>query len=69
MESQLMALPLALAMSVNVAFVAGAVFVPGLWGVREMLFPLALGGLCRDRRPRLQDLSPPSFPVSSSRRL
>jgi hypothetical protein len=42
MESQLMALPLALAMSVNVAFVVGAVFVPGLWGVREVLFPLAL---------------------------
>ena len=42
MESQLMALPLALAMSVNVAFVAGAVFVPGLWGVREALFPMAL---------------------------
>jgi len=42
MESQLMALPLALAMSVNVAFILGAVFVPGLWGVREALFPLAL---------------------------
>ncbi|MGY6645736.1 MAG: TsoY family (seleno)protein [Salinarimonas sp.] len=42
MESQLMALPLALAMSVNVAFVTGAVFVPGLWGIREALFPLAL---------------------------
>ena len=42
MESQLMALPLALAMSVNVAFILGAVFVPGLWGAREALFPLAL---------------------------
>ena len=42
MESQLMAAPLALAMSVNVGFIVGALFVPGLWGVREMLFPFAL---------------------------
>ena len=41
-ESQLMALPLALAMSVNVVFVLGLVFVPGLWGVVEYLFPAAL---------------------------
>ena len=42
MESQLMAAPLALAMSVNVGFIVGALFVPGLWGIREMLFPFAL---------------------------
>ena len=30
-EVQLMAIPLTLAMTVNVSFVAGAVFVPGLW--------------------------------------
>ena len=41
-ESQLMALPLALAMAVNVGFILGMVFVPGLWGVVEFLFPLAL---------------------------
>ena len=41
-QSQLMALPLALAMSVNGLFVAGLVFVPGLWTVIEYLFPVAL---------------------------
>lgn len=41
-QSQLMALPLALAMSVNGLFIAGLVFVPGLWSVVEYLFPLAL---------------------------
>ncbi|MCO8144664.1 hypothetical protein NHN26_05440 [Rhodovulum tesquicola] len=41
-ETQRLALPLALAMSVNVGFVLGMVFVPGLWGVVEFLFPLAL---------------------------
>lgn len=41
-ETQLLAVPLALAMSVNVGFVTGAVFVPGLWEAREYLFPLAL---------------------------
>ena len=41
-ETQLLALPLTLAMSVNVGFIVGAVFVPGLWDVREWLFPLAL---------------------------
>lgn len=41
-EVQLMAIPLALAMTVNVSFVAGAVFVPGLWAQVEQLFPLAL---------------------------
>ena len=41
-ETQLMALPLTLAMSINVGFVLGLVFVPGLWGVVEYLFPFAL---------------------------
>ncbi|SDR16121.1 hypothetical protein [Pseudovibrio sp. Tun.PSC04-5.I4] len=41
-ESQLMTIPLALAMSVNVSFIAGALFVPGLWGIREILFPFSL---------------------------
>lgn len=41
-ESQVMALPLALAMSVNVLFILGMVFVPGLWSVVEYLFPLAV---------------------------
>jgi len=41
-ETQLLAMPLALAMSVNAGFIVGLVFVPGLWGVVEYLFPLAL---------------------------
>lgn len=41
-ETQLLALPLTLAMTVNVGFIVGAVFVPGLWDVRELLFPAAL---------------------------
>lgn len=40
--TQIMAMPLALAMSVNVGFIIGLVFVPGLWGVVEYLFPLAM---------------------------
>lgn len=41
-EVQLMAIPLTLAMTVNVCFALGALFVPGLWSVVEYLFPLAL---------------------------
>jgi hypothetical protein len=41
-EASLLALPLALAMSVNVGFILGLVFVPGLWGAVEYLFPFAL---------------------------
>jgi hypothetical protein len=41
-ETQLTALPLALAMSINVGFILGMVFVPGLWSVVEYLFPAAL---------------------------
>ena len=41
-ETQVLAMPLALAMSVNVCFILGMVFVPGLWSVVEYLFPLAL---------------------------
>lgn len=41
-ETQLTALPLAIAMAINVGFVLGMVFVPGLWSVVEYLFPLAL---------------------------
>lgn len=40
--SQLLGLPLALAMSINVSFAAGLAFVPGLWSVVEYLFPLAM---------------------------
>jgi len=43
-ETQLLAAPLTVAMSVNVAFILGLVFVPGLWSVVEYLFPLALVG-------------------------
>lgn len=41
-ETQLLALPLALAMTVNVGFILGLVFVPGLWGVVEHLFVPAM---------------------------
>ncbi len=41
-ETQLLAMPLALAMSVNVCFMLGMVFVPRLWHVVEYLFPLAM---------------------------
>jgi hypothetical protein len=41
-EVQLMAVPLTLAMTVNVGFVLGALFVPGLWSMVEYLFPFAL---------------------------
>ncbi|GGB52099.1 hypothetical protein GCM10011316_25130 [Roseibium aquae] len=41
-ETQLMAIPLTLAMTINGGFILGLVFVPGLWTVVEYLFPLAL---------------------------
>lgn len=41
-ETQLMAMPLAFAMTINVGFILGLVFVPGLWSVTEYLFPLAM---------------------------
>lgn len=41
-ETTLLAMPLALAMSVNVGFILGLVFVPQLWTVVEYLFPLAM---------------------------
>ncbi|SFK13153.1 TsoY family (seleno)protein [Celeribacter neptunius] len=41
-ESTMLAMPLALAMAVNGLFIAGLVFVPGLWTVVEYLFPLAI---------------------------
>lgn len=37
-----LAMPLALAMTVNALFVVGLVFVPGLWGIVEYLFPAAI---------------------------
>lgn len=41
-EISLMALPLTFAMTTNVFFVLGALFVPGLWSVIEFLFPIAI---------------------------
>ncbi len=41
-ETQLMTIPLTLAMTVNVLFIVGGLFVPNLWESREMLFPFAL---------------------------
>lgn len=43
-EVTLLALPLTFAMTINVCFVLGAVFVPNLWSVVEYLFPFALLG-------------------------
>ena len=43
-ETQITAMPLALAMTINVGFILGMVFVPGLWSVVEYLFPMALAG-------------------------
>lgn len=41
-ETQLLAVPLTLAMAINGGFIVGLVFVPGLWSVVEFLFPVAL---------------------------
>ncbi len=41
-ESTLLAMPLALAMTVNALFIVGLVFVPQLWSIVEYLFPLAM---------------------------
>jgi len=41
-EVTLMAIPLTLAMTINVCFVLGAALVPGLWGVVEYMFPFAI---------------------------
>ena len=41
-QVQRLAAPLATSMSVNVALILGAMFVPGLWTVVEYLFPLAM---------------------------
>lgn len=41
-HTQLMAIPLTLAMSVNTLFIVALVFVPGLWKVVEYMFPLAI---------------------------
>ena len=43
-EVSLMTIPLTYAMTINVAFVLGALFVPGLWDFVEYLFPFALLG-------------------------
>jgi hypothetical protein len=41
-EISLMTIPLTFAMTVNVCFVLGAVFVPKLWTIVEYMFPFAL---------------------------
>ena len=43
-HTQLLAMPLASAMSINGFFIAGSLFVPGLWDVAEYLFPIAVLG-------------------------
>ena len=41
-EIALMTIPLTLAMTVNVSFVLGALLIPNLWSIIELLFPLAI---------------------------
>ncbi|WP_456397029.1 TsoY family (seleno)protein [Desulfurobacterium sp.] len=41
-EVQLMVIPLTYAMTVNVLFMVGAIFIPHLWNVVEYIFPFAL---------------------------
>jgi len=41
-EISLMTIPLTFAMTINVCFVLGAVFVPNLWSIVEYMFPFAL---------------------------
>ncbi|RXJ89143.1 hypothetical protein CRV01_11035 [Arcobacter sp. CECT 8983] len=43
-EITLMTIPLTYAMTINVCFVLGAVFVPNLWTIVEFMFPFALLG-------------------------
>ncbi|MCK4708332.1 MAG: hypothetical protein KAU21_06930, partial [Gammaproteobacteria bacterium] len=43
-HTQMLAIPLTLAMTINAGFMAGALFVPKLWTVVEYLFPLAMAG-------------------------
>ncbi len=43
-HTQLLVIPLTLAMSINAGFIMGAVFIPQLWSVVEYLFPIALSG-------------------------
>ncbi len=42
LEVTLMAVPLTLAMTVNVLFIVGAVFIPDLWSFVEYLFPFSI---------------------------
>lgn len=41
-QASLLAMPLAIAMSINAMFIVGLVFVPKLWTIVEYLFPLAM---------------------------
>lgn len=41
-ETTILAMPLALAMTINALFIIGLVFVPNLWAIVEYLFPLAM---------------------------
>jgi hypothetical protein len=43
-EVGLMTIPLTLAMTMNVLFVNAAAFIPNLWSVMNILFPVAIGG-------------------------
>ena len=41
-HTQLMAMPLTYAMSINASFIIAVVFIPGLWNIIEWLFPISI---------------------------
>ena len=41
-HTQLMAMPLTYAMSLNICFILSAIFIPGLWNVIEWIFPISI---------------------------
>jgi len=41
-HTQLMAMPLTYAMSINASFIIAVVFIPGLWDIIEWLFPISM---------------------------
>ena len=41
-HTQLMAMPLTYAMSINVCFIIAAIFIPGIWKIIEWLFPVSI---------------------------
>jgi len=76
-EVTLMAIPLTLAMTINVCFIIGALFIPKLWNHVESLFPFSLGAffivgvyaLYIYMRYAIRIISNPSFDFSKNNNL